>query len=126
MKKKYQIVNEQDKIIGYTNKEQAYKEKKLLRAVQIFVYNLKGELYIQKRGKNKKRFPGYLCSSTAGHVESGESYKKAAIRELKEELCLKINNKNLIFLGKEKIPVGNGNYSITTYFRIMNPPLAVD
>ena len=73
MELKYPIVNDSDKIIGYRNKDQAYKEKAMLRSVQIFVYNPKGELYIQKRSKNKLRYPSYFCASVAGHVESGES-----------------------------------------------------
>lgn len=117
MKLKYPIVNASDKIIEYKDKKQAYKEKAMLRSVQIFVYNSKGELYIQKRGKNKSRYPNYFCASVAGHVEVGESYRQAAIRELKEELGLK-EIENLEFITKEKTPVGRGNYAMMALFVI--------
>ncbi|MDP3899733.1 MAG: NUDIX domain-containing protein [bacterium] len=117
MKLQYPIVNDSDQIIGYKNKEQAYKERMMLRSVQIFVYSPKGELFIQKRAKNKLRYPNYFCASVAGHVEPGESYRKTAIRELKEELGLK-KAKNLKFITKESIPVGENNYAMTTLFTI--------
>jgi len=113
----YPIVNDDDQIIGYKDKEQAYKEGLILRSVQIFVYNSKKELFIQKRSKNKSRYPNYFCASVAGHVEPGESYRKAAIRELKEELGLK-KVENLKFITKEKITVGENNYAMTALFSI--------
>lgn len=118
MGKKYPIVNDQDEIIGYMDKEEAYEKKQMLRAIQIFVYNSEGKLYVQKRGKNKKRFPNYFCSSVAGHVEPKESYEQAALRELKEELNIK--NNNLIFIEKIKAPVGEGNYSMTAFFTLIS------
>ncbi len=122
MKLKYPIVNDSDQIIGYRKKDQAYKERVMLRSVQIFVYNSKGELYIQKRSKNKLRYPNYFCASVAGHVEAGESYRWAAIRELKEELGLK-KIENLKLITKEKNPVGKNNCAMTTLFTIKTDEL---
>jgi len=117
MIQKYPIVNEKDKIIGYLTKMQAYLKKAMLRSVQIFVYNSEGELYIQKRSKNKTRYPNYFCASAAGHVEPGENYREAAIRELKEELGFK-KVKKLKFIVKEKTLVGENNYAMMTLFII--------
>lgn len=117
MKHQYPIVNDDDQIIGYKEKNQAYKEGLMLRAIQIFVYNEDGELFIQKRSKNKLRYPNCFCSSVAGHVEPGESYQKAAIRELEEELGIK-NHNNLKFIIKEKSPIDKQNHSITSFFTI--------
>lgn len=117
IKLKYPIVNNNDQIIGYKGKEQAYKEKAMLRSVQIFVYNQKGELFIQKRAKNKLRYPSHFCASVAGHVEPGEIYEKAAVRELKEELGLK-KTENLKCITKEKTPVGRDQYAMTALFTI--------
>ncbi len=118
MLREYPIVNEQDEIIGYMTKTQAYEKKAMLRSVQMFVYNSKGELYIQKRSKNKNRYPGYFCASAAGHVESGENYQEAATRELKEELGIK-KTEGLEFITKDKTPVGKGNYAMMVLFTII-------
>lgn len=56
----------------------------MLRSVQIFIYNSEGKLYIQKRSKNKLRYPNYFCASVAGHVEPKENYQEAIVRELEE------------------------------------------
>lgn len=117
MKLQYPIVNNDDQIIGYKDKEQAYKEGAMLRSVQVFVYNLKKELFIQKRAKNKSRFPNYFCTSVAGHVEPGENYRRAAIRELNEELGLK-KIETLKFIIKEKAPIGKDSYAMAALFTI--------
>jgi len=117
MKLRYPIINDKDQIIDYKDKESAYKEKAMLRAVQVFVYNSKGELFIQQRSKEKLRYPNYFCTSVAGHVEPGESYRQAAVRELQEELGIK-KAKNLKLVVKEKTPVGNDVYAMTSLFII--------
>ena len=115
MKLKYPIVSDSDQIIGHRSRYQAYEEKAMLRSVQIFIYNSERKLYIQKRSKNKSRYPSYFCASVAGHVEPGESYQEAAIREIKEELGLK-KIENLKIIAKEKTPVGENNYAMMTLF----------
>jgi isopentenyl-diphosphate delta-isomerase type 1 len=117
MRSKYPIVDDSDRIVGYKDKEQSYKEKAMLRSVQVFVYNSKGDIYVQKRSKKKLRYPNYFCASVAGHVEPGESYRQAATRELREELGLK-EAKGLKFIAKEKTPIGKGNYAMMALFVI--------
>lgn len=117
MKLLYPIINNKDQIINYKDKESAYKEKAMLRAVQVFVYNLKSELFIQKRSRKKLRYPNYFCTSVAGHVEPGENYRQAATRELQEELGIK-KVKNLKLIAKEKTPVGGSIYAMTSLFVI--------
>jgi len=117
MELQYPIINNKDQIIDYKDKESAYKERAMLRAVQVFVYNLKKELFVQKRSKRKLRYPNYFCTSVAGHVEPEESYRQAAVRELQEELGIK-KVKNLKFIVKEKTPVGGGVYAMTSFFII--------
>lgn len=117
MKTKYPVVDDADHIIGYKEKDQAYREHATLRSVQIFVYDSQGKLYIQKRGKGKARFPNYLCASVAGHVEPGENYQEAATRELKEELGI-THAENLKFIAKEKVPVGEDDYAMMSLFSL--------
>jgi len=62
-------------------------EKGLLhRAVHVFVVNRHGELLIQKRSRFKDAHPEVWDSSVAGHLDSGEDYAAAAMRELEEEM----------------------------------------
>jgi len=56
------------------------------RAVHVFLFNGSREIYVQRRSASKDRHPLKLDSSAAGHVDPGESYEQAAVRELSEEL----------------------------------------
>lgn len=83
---KYDLVDFQDHLIKIGTAKEAKKLKLFTRSVHIWLFNKKGEILICKRSANKKTYPNLITSSVGGHVEQGESYKVAAIRELKEEL----------------------------------------
>jgi isopentenyldiphosphate isomerase len=59
------------------------------RSVHVFVFDRAGSLYLQRRSMNKEEHPGKWDSSASGHVARGESYQKAALRELEEEIGLR-------------------------------------
>ena len=82
------IVDEYDNIIGVSERDIVHREKLLHRSVHIFVFNSKGEIFVQKRAATKSEHPGKYDSSAAGHIDTGESYDDAAKRELIEELSI--------------------------------------
>lgn len=53
------------------------------------------EVLLQLRSKNKLTWPGFYDASVAGHVDVGESFIAAGIREAKEEIGLDINPDDL-------------------------------
>ena len=57
------------------------------RGVQIFIFNESGQILLQKRGAQVMQ-PNLLEQSAGGHVDEGETYYQAAVRELEEELNL--------------------------------------
>lgn len=79
-------------------KEEIYKKGLWHRSCHIWIENDNKELLVQKRNPNKKTFPNLWAISVAGHVDSGESSKIAAIRELKEEVNLDIEESELEYL----------------------------
>ncbi len=84
------IVTEDNKIIDKALRSECHGNPKLIhRAAHVLVFNSKGQLLLQKRSMNKDIQPGKWDTSVGGHVESGESYEKAAYRELEEELGIK-------------------------------------
>lgn len=84
------IVTEDNKIIDKALRSECHGNPKLIhRAAHVLVFNSKGHLLLQKRSMNKDIQPGKWDTSVGGHVESGESYEKAAYRELEEELGIK-------------------------------------
>jgi len=81
-----EIVNEDNQVTGRAPRSRIHREQLRHRAVHIFLFNSRGELFLQKRAAQKDEFPGYYDSSAAGHVDPQESYADAAARELEEEL----------------------------------------
>lgn len=82
----FDIVNEQDEIIGSATRAECHEQNLLHREIYIVVFNAKRELLLQKRSLTKDNNPGLWTLSATGHVDQGESTDTAAIRELKEEI----------------------------------------
>jgi len=82
----FDIVNDQDEVTGFMERDAVHVNNFRHRAVHIWIFNGCGELFLQKRSPWKQNNPGLWCSSTAGHVDSGETYEQAAHRELMEEI----------------------------------------
>ena len=89
MEEFFDIVDEQDNVIGKSSKEEAHTKSLLHRTIHILILNSHGELLLQKRSQNQQIAPGHWGSSVGGHVSSGETYEQAAYRELQEELGIK-------------------------------------
>ena len=84
----FDIVDAEDRVVGQAPRWQVHRENWLHRAVSIFVLNGKGELLLQLRTTTKDQYPHCYTSSASGHVDAGEEYDNAAVRELREELQL--------------------------------------
>lgn len=65
------------------------------KSVHIWIYNSAGEIMLQKRAKNKDTHPGLYDISCAGHVDAGEEPIDTCIRELKEEIGIMADKKDL-------------------------------
>lgn len=59
------------------------------RIVSCWIMNEKGEILLQKRSPSKKSNPN-LWAKTSGQVDRGETAENAIVREVKEELGVKI------------------------------------
>jgi isopentenyl-diphosphate delta-isomerase type 1 len=88
----FDIVNEHDEVIGRKPRSEVHARGLLHRAVHVLVFNSRGEIFLQKRSRLKDRQPGVWDSSCSGHVDSGEIYDETAVRELQEEIGLRINS----------------------------------
>lgn len=82
------VVDASDHALRIASRKQVHAEKLLHRAVHVFVFNAEGQLYLQKRSQLKASAPNKWVSSCSGHVDAGESYRRAAQRELGEEIGL--------------------------------------
>ena len=84
----FDVVNEDDRVVGQAPRGEVHARHLRHRAVHIFIFNSAGEIFLQRRSAWKDQAPGCWGSSAAGHLERGEDYPAAATRELAEELGL--------------------------------------
>ena len=112
----FDIVDEKDEVIGQERRSIVHQRGLRHRAVHILIFNRKGELFLQKRSMNKDVSPGCWDSSCCGHVDSGETYEIAAVRELDEELGLKnVNAGQLAALFKVEARKETGQEFVRVY-----------
>lgn len=84
------VVDKNDQIIDTLSRKKIHALGLRHRAVHILVFNTQGELFLQKRSMKKDQNKGLWDTSAAGHVDAGEKYIDAAIRETEEELGINI------------------------------------
>ena len=101
MKKEYlDIVDENDNIIGQETREKIHQDGLLHREIHVYFITPNKEIVFQRRAKDKDTYPNLLDATVGGHVDLGDNYQDAAIREIKEETGLKVKIDSLIFLNK--------------------------
>jgi 16S rRNA (adenine1518-N6/adenine1519-N6)-dimethyltransferase len=83
---RFAVVDGDDGVTGEASRGEVHGNNLRHRAVHLFIFNGKGELFLQKRSPWKDRHPLLWDSSAAGHVDAGEDYDETAARELTEEL----------------------------------------
>lgn len=86
----FDIVNERDEVIGHAPRKEVHARGLWHRAIHVLVFNSRGEVFLQKRSLKKDIAAGKWDSSSSGHLDTGEDYDACAVRELREELGLKL------------------------------------
>lgn len=87
----FDVVDEHDVVVGRAYRREIHRRGLLHRAIHIFWLRADGQLCLQRRSYAKDNCPGLLSSSCAGHVDAGEDYLAAAVRELREELGVTVS-----------------------------------
>ena len=82
----FDVVDENDRVIAQASRHEVHRRGLRHRAVHVFVFNRRGDVFLQKRSRWKDRHPGQWDSSAAGHVNAGDTYMDTAPREIREEL----------------------------------------
>lgn len=106
MKTKIIVVDENDNIIGYKDRE-LITQSDIYRVSALWITNGKGDILLAQRAFTKSHNPGKWGPAVAGTVEEGESYLENIIKEAKEEIGLEnINPK----IGPKIRKTGEYNY----------------
>lgn len=134
----YDLVDTNDRLVRTGTKSDARRLKLFTRSVHILLKDNHGNILVCRRPKSKKTYPNQITSSAGGHVERDESYRSAALRELREELGVSTPIRDIgrfdvinrtertihrLFIGKVKKIVPD-RQEITSY-RFVNPHTVV-
>ena len=111
------IVDEQDNVIGQMQLPEAYANGEILRASRVIVLNSNGERLLQQRGP-KVYAPGRWVDAASGHVDVGESYEQAALRELHEEAGYQADENELIEVDYNFLEEHIRGMNIRHYFKV--------
>jgi isopentenyldiphosphate isomerase len=87
------ILDEEGRVVGQELRSRCHGDPTLRhRAVHVFVRSTQGQIFLQKRAQTKSIQPGKWDTSVGGHLEVGENYEDGALRELREELGVNIQD----------------------------------
>lgn len=98
----FDVLDENGEKTGRTKlRREVHRDGDWHRAVDVFV--VKGdEVLLQKRCATKDSYPDTWDLSCGGHITAGEDSPETAVRELEEELGLKVRPEELEFVGSFK------------------------
>ncbi len=86
----FDVVDERDQVIGQERRGVVHAKKLRHRAVHVLCVDEAGRVFLQRRSMAKDSAPGRWCASCSGHVDAGEDYDVAAVRELAEEIGARV------------------------------------
>jgi isopentenyldiphosphate isomerase len=86
----FDVVNERDEVIRRATRREVHAAGLWHRAVHVMIFDVGGRVFLQKRSRQKDLCPGLWDSSCSGHLDAGEDYDAAALRELGEEVGVRI------------------------------------
>lgn len=110
----FEIVDDNDNVIGRAPRHECHGNPALIhRVAHVLVVSATGDLLLQKRSAHKDIQPGRWDTSVGGHLDPGESYHEAAVREMREELGLA--GLPLTFLYKSKIRNAIESENVATF-----------
>lgn len=92
----FDVVDADDRVVGQAPRGVVHANGLLHRAVHVIVRRANGDVFLQKRSMEKDCHPGCWDSSSSGHLDSGEAYDDAAVRELREELGITCDGLRLL------------------------------
>ena len=125
MSEMFDIVDEEDCVIGQAPRSECHGNPALVhRVAHVLVFNRSGELLLQKRSENKDIQPGKWDTSVGGHLDPGEDYKQAAIREMREEVGL--TDLPVTFLYKSQIRNDIESENVATYLVVSDEEIFFD
>ena len=108
----FDVVDEDDNVIGQSTRKEVHDKKLIHRAVYFFIFDKNRRIFVTQRTKNKEFFKEYWSIALGGHLNTGETYDEAVVREVKEEA--KIDAKPF-YMGSFKLRIPEEYENVRVY-----------
>lgn len=95
---KLNVLNEKGETIGEEYRDVIHKKGLLHAEVHVWCITPEKEIIFQHRAKDKDTYPDLLDATAGGHVDLGETYEGAAVKETLEETGLHIKSEDLDYI----------------------------
>jgi isopentenyldiphosphate isomerase len=119
----FDVVDSSDRVIARDTRQRVHALGLMHRAVHCLILRPDGHVLLQLRSASKDKFPSHWSSSVSGHVDSGETYDQAVVREFSEELGLSAPlQETLHLLGKSGPSEETDQEFICTYAAFASGP----
>ncbi|MBI2144685.1 NUDIX domain-containing protein [Candidatus Woesearchaeota archaeon] len=105
-------MDDDDNVLRQVAWKEMHEKNLTHRAANIFVFNSKGRIFLHRRNRSLPLYPGMYDVKAGGVVRAGESYEKAAGRELKEELGIEGAELEYLFDLKFRSSHNNNNRKV--------------
>jgi isopentenyldiphosphate isomerase len=121
----FDVVDDDDNVIGKATRKEVHSKHLIHRSVMFFIFDKKGKIFVSQRTKNKEFFKEYWSIGLGGHINAGETYDEAVVREAKEEANI---DEKPFFMGslKLRIPNKSDNENARVYGFITDKKLKFD
>jgi isopentenyldiphosphate isomerase len=116
------VVDDDDKVVGKALRSECHEKGLTHRTVMFFLFDKEGRVFVNKRAQNKEFFGGYHSIVFGGHVNAGQSYEEAVVREAEEETRIKTTPIKLGYF-KKRLPEESENVMVYGFISDSEPKL---
>ncbi len=93
-----EVVDAQGNMVGQETRLKVHQQGLLHREVYVWLYTPSGEIIFQHRSPTKDTHPNLLDATVGGHLDIGDTYLTAAVREMEEETGVQVQGTTLNYL----------------------------
>lgn len=120
----FDVVDANDNVVASLPRSEVHARGLMHRASHVLIFADFPEgrkILLQKRSASKDLYPSRYTTSCSGHVDNGETYDIAAVRELSEETGLRVSIDALRYLFKIP-PCPETGWEFTAVYEMFVPP----
>jgi isopentenyldiphosphate isomerase len=121
----FDVVDEDDGVVGTASREECHHRRLLHRSVMFFIFDGQDRILVNRRSASKEFFGGLWSIVLGGHLASGEGYLEAVVREAREEAQIGAEPFRMGYF-KKRMPEEQENVTVFGFKADKEPELLAD